>query len=180
MNSSLNRCLHSCEEAIAQSARCQYWNSHPVGPWLLKIFNTLCSVSFEDIMSRLMTKPIKWHVRPAKTQIGLGICPVWSESWLWAQWVAKDPSFLHATAKTLIRLGRCPGWSESSLGAHAILLVLSQGGSYWLWNHPICWLFVPLIPTSSFLVMSSRSCYKHSILRLRNAHNRLNHNVAGL
>ena len=34
------------------------------------------------------------------------------------------------TAKTLIRLGRCPGWSESSLGAHAILLVLSRGGSY--------------------------------------------------
>ena len=24
----------------------------------------------------------------------------------------------------------CPGWSESSLGAHAILLVLSWGGSY--------------------------------------------------
>ena len=31
--------------------------------------------------------------------------------------------------KTLIRLGRCPGWSESLLGAHAILLVLSWGGS---------------------------------------------------
>ena len=29
------------------------------------------------------------------------------------------------TAKTLIRLGGCPGWSESSLGAHAMLLVLS-------------------------------------------------------
>ena len=34
------------------------------------------------------------------------------------------------TVKTLIRLGGCPGWSESSLGAHAILLVLSLGGSY--------------------------------------------------
>ena len=34
------------------------------------------------------------------------------------------------TAKTLIRLGGCPGWSQSSLGAHAILLVLSWGGSY--------------------------------------------------
>ena len=33
------------------------------------------------------------------------------------------------TPKTLIRLGRCPGWSESLLGAHAILLVLSWGGS---------------------------------------------------
>ena len=32
-------------------------------------------------------------------------------------------------AKTQIRLGGCPGWSESSLGAHAILLVLSRSGS---------------------------------------------------
>ena len=43
------------------------------------------------------------------------------------------------TAKTLIRLG----WSESSLGAHAILLVLSWGGSFYisttlnvLWSRP--------------------------------------------
>ena len=47
-------------------------------------------------VSRLMTKPTKWHVRPAKTQISLGIRPVWSESSLCAQWVAKDPSFIHA------------------------------------------------------------------------------------
>ena len=33
------------------------------------------------------------------------------------------------TAKTLIRLGGCPGCSDSSLGAHAILLVLSRCGS---------------------------------------------------
>ena len=33
------------------------------------------------------------------------------------------------SVKTLIRLGRCPDWSESSLGAHAISLVLSWGGS---------------------------------------------------
>ena len=31
-------------------------------------------------MSRLMTKPTKWHVRPAKTQISLGIRQVRSES----------------------------------------------------------------------------------------------------
>ena len=58
------------------------------------------------------------------------VCPVWSESSLCTLWVAKDPSFFMQTAKTLIRLGGCPGWSESSLGAHAILLVLSWGGSY--------------------------------------------------
>ena len=33
-------------------------------------------------LSRLTTKPTKWHVHPAKTQISLGIFPVWSESLL--------------------------------------------------------------------------------------------------
>ena len=56
-------------------------------------------------MSRLMTKPPKWYVRPAKTQISLGIRPVWSESSLCAQWVAKDPSFLHADSED-------SGWSD--------------------------------------------------------------------
>ena len=36
-------------------------------------------VSFNRYLSHLMTKPTKWHVRPAKTQISLGIRPVWSE-----------------------------------------------------------------------------------------------------
>ena len=49
-----------------------------------------------QLMSRLMTKPTKWLLRPAKTLISLGIRPVWSEFSLWALWVAKDPSFLHA------------------------------------------------------------------------------------
>ena len=31
-------------------------------------------------MSRCVTKPTKWPVRPAKTQISLSIFPVWSES----------------------------------------------------------------------------------------------------
>ena len=66
-------------------------------------------------MSHHMTKPKKWHVRPAKTQIS----PVWSQASLCTQWVAKDPSFLHADSEN----------SESSLGAHAILLVLSCGSS---------------------------------------------------
>ena len=38
------------------------------------------SESNKQHMSHLMTKPTKWHVRPAKTQISLGIHPIWSES----------------------------------------------------------------------------------------------------
>ena len=53
------------------------------------------------ILSRRMTKPTKWPVRPAKTQISLAIHPVWPEpslsTWktyllsaqwrLWSDWV---------------------------------------------------------------------------------------------
>ena len=35
-------------------------------------------------MSFSKTKPTNWHMRPAKTQISQGICPVWSESSLLA------------------------------------------------------------------------------------------------
>ena len=57
-------------------------------------------------MSRNMTKPTKW-LRPAKTQISLGIHPVWSESSLCTQWVAKGPRFLHADSKD------CSDWADA-------------------------------------------------------------------
>ena len=44
-------------------------------------------------------KTNKMSLRPAKTQISLGIRPVWSESSLCAQWVAKGLRFLHADSK---------------------------------------------------------------------------------
>ena len=45
-------------------------------------------------------------MRPATTQISLGICLVWSESSLCAQWEAKDPSFLHANSEDSDQTGR--------------------------------------------------------------------------
>ena len=70
-------------------------------------------------LSRIMTKPTKWHGRPAKTLIILGIRPVCSESSLsaWRKLGSLEPT--ECTAKTLIRLGGCPSWSESSLGAQS-------------------------------------------------------------
>ena len=56
-------------------------------------------------------------VRPAKTQISLGIRPVWSESSLCAQWASKGPRFLHADSEDSDQIR--PVWSESSLGAHS-------------------------------------------------------------
>ena len=46
-----------------------------------------------------LDKTNKMTVRPAKTQISLGIRPVWSESSLCAQWIVKVPSFLHADSE---------------------------------------------------------------------------------
>ena len=67
-------------------------------------------------LSRLMTKPAKWHVRPAKTQISLGIRPVWSESSLSA--------FFMRTAKT----GRMPRliWVFAGRTCHFVGFVMRQ------------------------------------------------------
>ena len=59
-------------------------------------------------MSHLMTKPTKWHVRPAETQISLGNRPVWSESSLCTQWVAKVLSFFHADSEDSDQTGQMP------------------------------------------------------------------------
>ena len=71
-------------------------------------------------MSRNMTKLTKWHVRPAKTQISLGIRPVWSEyslsAWRSKAWVVSYPLSAQRT-KTVIRLVGYPCWFESLLGA---------------------------------------------------------------
>ena len=64
----------------------------------------------------------KMTVRPAQTQTSLGIRPDWSESSLCAQWVVKDPSFLHADGED---------WSDWAY-AHADLSLR--------WAHmPFCW-----------------------------------------
>ena len=68
-------------------------------------------------------------MRPAKTQISLGIRPVWSESSLCAQWVAKDPSFLHANSEDSDQTGRMPRLIWVFAGRTVTLFVLSWGGS---------------------------------------------------
>ena len=72
-------------------------------------------------------KTNKMTMRPAKTQISLGIHPVWSESSLCAQWVAKDPRFLHADSKDSDQTGRTPRLIWVFAGRTATLLVLSWG-----------------------------------------------------
>ena len=64
-------------------------------------------------------------MRPAKTQISLGIRPVWSESSLCAPWVAKELSFLHANSEDSDQTGRMPRMIWVFAGRTVILLVLS-------------------------------------------------------
>ena len=56
--------------------------------------------------------------------------PVWSESSLSARRKLGSLAAHWMHNEDSSQMGGCPGWSESLLGAHAILLVLSWGGSY--------------------------------------------------
>ena len=63
-------------------------------------------------MSRFMTKPAKWPLRPAKTQVSLGIRPFWSEASLCALMIAlRTSAFLMWTADSIdCEIGLTPWW----------------------------------------------------------------------
>ena len=84
----------------------------------------------QNIIEPPHDKTKKMTLHPAKTQISLGIHPVWSESSLCAQWVAKDPSFLHADDEDSDQPGQIPRLIWVFIGHTATLLVLSCHGSY--------------------------------------------------
>ena len=79
------RCIHVVTPWI-------WWWAAEIFMGILTKYEFNCNIcnekEIEDIylfwgeyqMSHLMTKPTKWKVRPAKTQISLSIRPVWSES----------------------------------------------------------------------------------------------------
>ena len=85
---------------------------------------------FGDLYEPRHDRTNKVTMCPAKTQISLGIRPVWSESSLCAQWVAKDPSLLHADSEDFDQTGRMPRLIWVFAGRTVIFLVLSWGGSY--------------------------------------------------
>ena len=75
-------------------------------------------------------KANKMTMHPAKIQISLGICPVWSESSLCTQWVAKDPRFLHVDSEDAEQTGWMPRLIWVFAGRTATLLVLTLNGSF--------------------------------------------------
>ena len=90
-------------------------------------------------------KTNKMSVRPAKTQISLGIRPVWSESSLCAQWVAKDPWFLHADSDDSDRADLSLRWAHT----HFVGFVMSR---------LILWKFMQL---ECYGFLLSQSTYKN-------------------
>ena len=81
-------------------------------------------------LSRLVRKPTNWHERQAKTQISLGICPVWSESLLsaWRKLMSLATHWAHSEDSD--ETGRMPRLIWDFAGRTVILLVLSWGGSF--------------------------------------------------
>ena len=73
---SLSQCI-VCPSLIREHALYYIW-------LIVFYFWNIIKVMLKVDMCRLMTKPTKCHVRPAKTLIGLGGCPEWSESSLGA------------------------------------------------------------------------------------------------
>ena len=86
-------------------------------------------ISYVHNMSRLVTKPAKWHVCPAKTQISLGIRPVWSVFAVHMKkaWVLSYPL---SAQRDSDQTGRMPRLIWVFAGRTVILLVLSCRGSY--------------------------------------------------
>ena len=104
------------------------WNTHIFLFGLM--WGRSCDISFEPPHD----KTNKMTVHPAKRQISLGIRPVWSESSLCAQLVAKNPSFLHADSEDSDQTGQMPRLICVFAGCTATLLVLTWGGSF-----PFCY-----------------------------------------
>ena len=90
--------------------------------------------SFEPPHNKTKKKKKKWHVRPAKTQISLGISTDWSESSL-SGWRKLGSLATHLThGEDSDQTGRMPRLIWVLAGRTATLLVLSLGGSFALPN----------------------------------------------
>ena len=145
------------------------------------------------------TKPTKRPVLPAKTQISLGIHPVWSD-FTFALWLAKDPNYLQADSEYSDQI---PKLIRVSLGAQVILLVLlwsslisvdldqnssdlsvqkiyiitkcSRGTVNNIWTAPICFYCVCISFHLKKLVFYSLTGYKENIILPLNILEILNH-----
>ena len=118
------------------------------------IYTLLCLLFLADMpgcfiygkdLSCDMTKPTKWVCAQRRLR------SAWA-SLLCAQWVAKNPSFLHADSEDSDQTGRMPRLIWVFAGRTAILLVLSCRGSFGSNAILLSWfiLFITICPLSIF------------------------------
>ena len=97
------------------------WPGHWFRVFWDKKFNDFLSIlqAFAMPFEPQHDKTNKLALRPVKTQISLGIRPLWSESSLsaWSTLGSLATHWVHIEDSDQTR--RMPGWSESSLGAHS-------------------------------------------------------------
>ena len=93
-----------------------------------------------ETLSRLMTKPTMWMCAQRRLRSAWASAKS-DQSSLCAQWVAKDPSFLHADSKDSDQTGWMSRLIWVFAGRTVTLLVLSWGGSHWF----VVWWLVSVI-----------------------------------
>ena len=132
-NNSLAVCTDLITYAFPFSTDSDIFKVYNVYCGCFSFCKTECCMSWYFVVSLFEPphdKTNKMSMRPAKTQISLGIRPVWSESSLCAQWVAKDPRFLHADSEDSDQTGRKPRLIWVFTKRTLILLILSCRGSF--------------------------------------------------
>ena len=133
-------------------------------------------------MSQCMIKPTKWCVFPAKTQISLGIHPVWSVFAVSIKkaWVL---SYILSAQHRLIRLGRCLGWSEFPGHTYNFVgfvvcwvkLWLSDFGKWILLiKSGLCWRYLPPISKRDYRAQLCSSSRKSRGFELEPKHGPIN------
>ena len=106
-------------------------------------------------------------VRPAKTQISLVIHPVWSEYWVCAQCVAKDPSFLHVDSEDSVLTGRMPKliWVFAVCTCHFVGFLMRRLNYviYWVPLPKQLYFFLSIFKTDNNLKNSMTNYHLHSM-----------------
>ena len=130
----LRRCAVSSEPSLFDYAisTISHELDQMIKQWIRTLFfhTWVLNWCFTEHLSCIMTKPTKWHVRPAKTQISLGIRPDWSESSLsaWRRLGSLATHWVHSEDSD--QTGQMPRLVWVFAGRTVILLVLSWESSF--------------------------------------------------
>ena len=107
-----------------------------------------------------MTKPTKWVCVQRRLRSAWATAQT-DQSSLCTQWVAKDPSFLHADSEDSDQTGQMPRLIWVFAGRTAILMVLSCRGTLYCLSFPViniaCVRSFPIV--DGILVRQSRGCW---------------------